>query len=293
MDETRRRVYRLLQRIPGEGLPAVKDLFCTELNYRRADLPLSWRGWPDGAKETLTEPPTLLAHNQSRFGDFDIVHATLSPERQGRVFPLSVTAERLVINQLLKDHPYALFVFSDVEEQHWHLVNVRYDEEESRRRIFRRISLGPQERVRTASERVAMLDLDSFERDLFGIAPLAVQQRHDEAFDVEAVTKKFFTDYRRIFEETEEQVEGLEGKDLRQQITVLETAFSQPGPLPMVRSELNRIRQEGITGEALVELLLNIYRLHGLQRAPRQEADAPEENDALPRIVCSEALVGG
>jgi superfamily II DNA or RNA helicase len=82
-----------------------------------------------------------------------------------------------------------------------------------------------------------------------------------------------------------------EDEDLRQQITVLEAAFTRPGPLPTVRSELNRIRREGITGEALLELLSEIYHLHGLDRTPEQKQEAPEENDALPRIVCSEALV--
>jgi len=38
------------------------------------------------------------------------------------------------------------------------LVNVRYDEEVSTRRVLRRISVGPHERLRTASERLAMLD---------------------------------------------------------------------------------------------------------------------------------------
>jgi hypothetical protein len=60
-----------------------------------------------------------------------------------------------------------------------------------------------------------MLDLAELDEDLFGIPPLAVQQCHDEAFDVEAVTGRFFADYRRIFEATEAQIEGLEGEDLR------------------------------------------------------------------------------
>jgi len=69
----------------------------------------------------------ILAQHTSQFGAFDVIYARLSAEQHGRGFPLSLTAERLVVNQLLKDHPYALFVFSDVEERHWHLVNVRLD----------------------------------------------------------------------------------------------------------------------------------------------------------------------
>jgi type I restriction-modification system DNA methylase subunit len=44
-----------------------------------------------------------------------------------------------------------------------------------------------------------MLDLAGIGPDLFGLSPLAIQQRHDEAFDVEAVTKKFFADFCEIF----------------------------------------------------------------------------------------------
>ncbi len=46
-------------------------------------------------------------------------------------------------------------------------------------------------------------DLADISPNLFGLSPLAVQQRHDEAFDVEPVTREFFSEYRRIFEEVE------------------------------------------------------------------------------------------
>ena len=219
---TQERVYRQLHRLPRDGLAAAKELFWTELNYERANKPLSRRNWPDRASSTLARDPVLLAEHPSRFGSFDVIYAPLASTHQGRGFPLSLTAERLAVGQLLNDHPYALFVFSDTQEQHWHLVNVRLDQVPSTaevpgtsRRVFRRIAIGPHERLRTAAERVAMLDLSTLDPDLFGLSPLAIQQRHDEAFNVEAVTRKFFTDYRRIFEDTEKQIEGLENEELR------------------------------------------------------------------------------
>jgi hypothetical protein len=81
-------------------------------------------------------------------------------------------------------------------------------------------------------------------------------------------------------------------EDLRQQIAALEAAFRQPGPLPAVSSELNRIRREGLSGEPLLEALSRVYHLHGLEGSPRHEESAEEGNDSLPRIVCGEALVG-
>jgi hypothetical protein len=135
-----------------------------------------------------------------------VVYAQVSPQYAGRDSSLSLTAERLAINQLLNDHPYALYVFSDTQERYWHLVNVRYDKELSRRRVFRRIAIGPHERLRTASERVAMLDLATLSPDLFGLYPIAIQQRDDEAFDVEAVTREFFQRFARLFYRVRDEI---------------------------------------------------------------------------------------
>jgi len=125
--EMHRRIHELLRGMPGDGLTAAKQLFWTELNYDRANVALSDRDWTDRARDALVEAPAILARHESPYGAFDVIYARLSPEQQGRDFPLSLTAERLVINQLLNNHPYALFVFSDPDERHWHLVNVRLD----------------------------------------------------------------------------------------------------------------------------------------------------------------------
>lgn len=84
--------------------------------------------------------PILLAQHESALGSFKVVCATLSPEQRGRGSPLSLTAERVAVSQLLKDHPYTLFVFSDSKEQHWHPVNARHDMETARRRGLRSIA---------------------------------------------------------------------------------------------------------------------------------------------------------
>lgn len=48
-----------------------------------------------------------------------------------------------------------MFVFSNAAQDRWHFLNVKYDEKSEKRRLFRRITVGPGERLRTASERVA------------------------------------------------------------------------------------------------------------------------------------------
>ncbi len=167
------------------GLDDLKQLFWTELNYERESTPLSDRGWPDVAREALAEAPLLLAGGGTG-GDFHVIYNRLKSEELPRGL------ERQVVNQLLKEHPYALLVFSNERQNLWHFLNVKYDNDIKKRRLFRRITVRPGDGLRTAAERIAMLDLESIGPDLFGLSPLAIQARYDEAFDVESVTKAFY-----------------------------------------------------------------------------------------------------
>jgi len=174
------------------GLEPLKKLFWSELNYQRVNQTLSRRGWSDTASSALAEDPLLFAGG-GQDDSFHVIYARLASNR------LPLGSERPVAARLLRDHPYALFVFSNEAQDRWHFVNVKYDGEVTKRRLFRRITVGPEERLRTASERLAKIDLEFVQPDLFGLSALAVQERHDEAFDVEAVTKQFFEEYDVAF----------------------------------------------------------------------------------------------
>ena len=173
-----------------KGSESLKELFWRELNYDRLNQPLPRHDFPKAADNALADAPLLFAESN----DFHILYCRLANAR------LRLTDERAVVNRLLLEHPYALFVFSDASQTNWHFVNVKEGAAETeepakrRRRLFRRIAVGPYERLRTAAERIAMLDVA-----FISPSPLAIQQRHDEAFDVEAVTKAFFDDYRHLF----------------------------------------------------------------------------------------------
>ncbi|MFP5274489.1 Eco57I restriction-modification methylase domain-containing protein [Coleofasciculus sp.] len=175
-----------------QGLNPLKELFWSELNYDRENQPLSRRGWSDPVSQLLAEDPLLLA---SAGSEFHIIYGRLQSER------LLASDQRPVVNQLLNNHPYALFIFSNYNQDQWHFLNVKYDEKQDKRQVFRRITVSSGEQLRTATERLSLLDLAG----ISGLAPLTIQQRHDQAFDVEKVTQKFFETYRRVFE----QVEGL------------------------------------------------------------------------------------
>ena len=184
-----------------KGMEPLKKLFWTELNYERINQPLSRAGWSDSAAGALAEDPVLFAGGGQN-NDFHVIYNQLNSEQ------LLLTQERPIVSRLLRDHPYSLFLFSNKSQDKWHFINVKYDTESEKRRLFRRITVGPEERLRTASERVAGLDLDKTQKDLFGLAPLEIQKCHDEAFDVEKITDEFFKRYKTEFQNLEDDLRG-------------------------------------------------------------------------------------
>lgn len=171
-----------------QSLDPLKELFWTDLSYTRVNSKLSIRHWPQNVQDILQEPPSLLAAG-GKDEDFAIVYCHLKSER------LLLTAERPVVLELLKEHLDGLFVFSNAAQSRWHFVNVKEDGAQGKRRLFRRITIGPEERLRTASERLAGLDLANREH----ASRLEIRALHEQAFDVEAVTDKFFQSYRNLF----------------------------------------------------------------------------------------------
>ncbi len=212
-------VQALLRALPTQKVAALKQLFWSELNYDRAGVTLPMTDWPDALRSLLAEAPQLFATAGEGDG-FHIIYCRLRGANQGEPQPPALGDERLLVGKLLRTHPYALFIFANAAQDHWHFVNVKYeqDAEARARRVFRRISVspyetaGPQERLRTATERLSLLDMATLTPALAGVSPLVVQNRHDEAFDVEAVTRDFFATYRTVFEQVERLITGLAGE---------------------------------------------------------------------------------
>jgi len=79
-----------------------------------------------------------------------------------------------------------------------------------------------------------------------------------------------------------------EDDDLKVQINILETAFR--GTMTRVLAqELNRIRRNGITGQALVKNLSELYYQHNMRDWINRRG-LPIEEQPVPIIVCSEGL---
>jgi len=94
---------------------------------------------------------------------------------------------------------------------------------------------------------------------------------------------------RYILRELRIQFNLAKDEDSRGNLNILERAFRQ-SLTSAVRKELNLLRRNGVTGEALKKNLLRIYEQFNLREAfDRPESEGKEQ--AIPRIVCSEALV--
>jgi hypothetical protein len=181
--ERQQTVLNILQNLRDLG--GLKKLFWEELNYERENKPLSMRGWPDSARKSLVDDPILFASG-GEDSAFHVVYCRLASASLQR------NLERPIVNQLIREHPYCLFVFSDTAQSAWHFLNIKYDEKAEKRRLFRRITVRAGGGLRTAAERLQMMDLALTGKELFGITALEIQKRHDDAFDVESVTKAFY-----------------------------------------------------------------------------------------------------
>ena len=189
----------------------LKNLFWKELGYERVNAPLSRRGWSATAAAALSEDPHLFAAGGTA-GAFHIVYGRLAGDR------LPLGDERRVIGRLLRDHPYGLFVFSNRAQTHWHFVDVKFDESVERRQLFRRLSVSPGERLRTAAERLSMIDLNTLDGQAGKASPLDIQRRLDQAFDVEAVQKDFFRTFAQLYGQIASDLKmkaGAEDRSLR------------------------------------------------------------------------------
>ena len=213
LPENTERIYSRLQNF--RGIEPLKQLFWVELNYNREDTPIE--SLPDGAANLVEEDPLLFA-TAGQNKNFHTIYVKLKNEK------LLKTDERQIIAHLQRRHPDALYVFSNPDQDHWHFVNVKLTREQQEetdqqreeklklRNVFRRITIGPNERLRTASERIAMLDIEQIgEPDgLFDnqdiLTSLDIRQGHEEAFNVEAVTEKFFESYKSVFKQLQTEL---------------------------------------------------------------------------------------
>lgn len=197
-------VYKGLQGL--SSIDSARNLLA-QLNYDYASAPLR-TDIPQTTRDMLQTGPQVIAQH----GDFKVIHTRFNADR------LPLGHQRQIITRLLPDNPYSLFLFSDVNDSGWHFVNVRHEGDKATR-TFRRISIGPDERIgdrlRTPAEQLSKIAVAGNE----SVPPLELQFQHDRAFDVDVVTKRFYERYRDVFHRVESQVQGIENADERRIFT--------------------------------------------------------------------------
>lgn len=170
-------IFDVLPKFESES--ELRRLYCELLNYEYVDVPVPTRDWSTLARE-ITKYGRVIAKR----GSFFVVFL--------RIKKLTMTNERSVLNEVLKRYPECVVVFQGVEDDVWHIVSPRFDPEMPHKFLIRRYVVGPHERLRTAAERLSLTyagDEDSTAR---------IKEKHDDAFNVEAVTREFFERYKEV-----------------------------------------------------------------------------------------------
>ena len=190
---------QVLECITGfSGIDDAQTLYCTLLNYDYQDLPIPVDDWSKSANEVIIDGKII-----ARKSGFNILYFT--------VRKLTRTNERTVLQEILKRFPDCAVVFTDGEENEFHITSPKYEPESRYKFVIRRYVVGKYENLRTASERLCLiyaLDTDT---------PTELKAKHDDAFNVEAVTKQFYEEYKTI-------LKLMEGKLLAQGIGDKKTA---------------------------------------------------------------------
>jgi len=175
--ELAKQVWDKLERF--KTIDDARELYCNILNYEFTDLPLPTQDWTKPAREV-----TVQARVIAKRRDFYVISCIIQK--------LTRRNERDVVNELLKRFPDAVFIFTDQPEREWHVISPKYDTE-SKKFVLRRYAVGASERLRTAAERLSLTY--AAEED----SATQLKEKHDAAFDVKAVTKEFFEEYKKIF----------------------------------------------------------------------------------------------
>jgi len=171
------------------GINDARTLYCTLLNYDYQDLPIPVDDWSKSANESIIDGKII-----ARKGNFNILYFTIRN--------LTRTNERAILKEILNRFPDCVVVFSNEEETEFHIISPKYEPESRYKFVIRRYVVGKHEQLRTASERLCLtyaLDTDT---------ATELKAKHDDAFNVEAVTKQFYKEYKTILDKIEEELQS-------------------------------------------------------------------------------------
>jgi hypothetical protein len=199
------------------GFSSVEDarnLFCKTLDYDYADDELPTQKWGDKIKDLLNENPHVLSDTNG----FQIVYVRLNNDR------LSRNSEGAILRRIYQENPSfrGFFVVSNSSQNRWELLNTKLTDKKTQRLNIRRLRIGGGEKLRTATERLLLIEIKDGEGS---IGALELQDRIDNAFDVQEITKEFFTSYRKAFQnlcqDIKKRNQSLKGEDAEYEAQVI------------------------------------------------------------------------
>ncbi|NUM53213.1 MAG: helicase [Candidatus Hydrogenedentes bacterium] len=120
-------------------------------------------------------------------------------------------------------------------------------------------------------------------RDLFAHEVKHRQSERDHTMSLRLCQRYVLRELRTLFA-------GTDDEDRKAQISELERAFRLT-PTAALTKELNSLRRNGVTAEALIKSLTTIYHQHRLRDRIEQDENSARRLAEFPRIVCSEALI--
>jgi hypothetical protein len=227
------------------GLEGLKRLFWQEFNYERENKPLSTRQWPIIAKcaPALAENPVLFAIG-ARITRFTSSIAGW-PGRVER------GCQRPIVDYLLRDHPYALFRFSQNKAQTaWHFLNVNMTNRPKNAAWCARSRCCPATAA-DGGRTPGFADLRGISPDLFGLSPLLISNIHDDARSMsERVTKDFYREIANWYFWAREP--GVFPKDAHDRRGWQALAASDPAFDPMIFCWFLKEKRILKTGEGLL-----------------------------------------
>jgi hypothetical protein len=136
---------------------SLKELFYDRLHYDRVSEPISTRNFSPSVQASLGDSEPLLLANGGVEGQFNVIYTRLTSPQ------IEKQKHRGIIEELLKisRFSHSLFVFSNQAQDDWHFINAKYDEQNTQRRLLRRIVVNQREQLRTAIEQIGELDLQA------------------------------------------------------------------------------------------------------------------------------------
>lgn len=185
-----------LKNLETKKLEGLFELF-TKLNYNHVaeseqPIPFDTKTWNEMIDGVPIKDHIEDLRRIAEYKEFKVIFCQLDQiERRIRV-------ERAIGKKLINDYKYCLVIFTDPPFSEYHFVNIKWDEKNEKRNIFRRLVIDDFDKIRTAIERIGMISLIDKNNNIREFEAVELMKIHDTAFDVEAVTEQFFEVYKKI-----------------------------------------------------------------------------------------------